>query len=424
LGKGFFDYREKFLHAERLGQIVIHARLEALLLIARHDMGGNGNDRHMLAGGLFKLPDGGGCLKAVHPRHLYIHQDKINLLALENGHGLLAIAGYLHLVAIHLKHEAEQLLVYRVVFRDKNIHADPLVALPVGARHGACRSWLHGGPGISFLGHRQVKIDNKAASQIDLGQICRVVWLIPAMDRLWIEAAEGRRRFLDRIVLSFDPGHAEATLLYEKAMRERNRLLKEQIRDAGWYRVLETQMAESGHRIHAARTAAVDRLRMAQEAAETAFPAAELELIQSDGGLPDTAADLQEAFEEGRFRDLAAGRTLLGPHRTDLLGTYAAKGVPARDCSTGEQKALLVSLILANARALIAEGGAPPILLLDEVSAHLDVIRRAALYQEIVTLGAQAWMTGTGPELFDEFEGRAQMFTVEDGATGSEVVAG
>ena len=271
---------------------------------------------------------------------------------------------------------------------------------------------------------RQVKIDNKSASQIDLGEICRVVWLIPAMDRLWIEGAEGRRRFLDRIVLSFDPGHAEATLAYEKAMRERNRLLKEQVRDAAWYRVLESQMAQAGHRIHAARTAAVDRLRLAQEAAETAFPAAELELIQSDGGLPDNAADLQESFAEGRFRDLAAGRTLLGPHRTDLLGTYAAKGLPARDCSTGEHKALLVSLILANARALIAAGGAAPILLLDEVSAHLDVNRRAALYQEILGLGAQAWMTGTGPEQFAEFDGQAQMLCVQDGVDGSEVVSG
>ncbi|WP_293572960.1 DNA replication/repair protein RecF [Phaeobacter sp.] len=269
---------------------------------------------------------------------------------------------------------------------------------------------------------RQVKIDNKASNQIDLGQIGRVVWLIPAMDRLWIESAEGRRRFLDRIVLSFEPSHAEATLAYEKAMRERNRLLKEQVRDPAWYRVLESQMAEAGHRIHAARIKTVDQLRLAQTAAETTFPAAELELIQSDGGLPDSAEDLKEAFAEGRFRDLAAGRTLLGPHRTDLLGTYAAKGLPAKDCSTGEQKALLVSLILANARALIADGGAAPILLLDEVSAHLDVDRRTALYQEILSLGIQAWMTGTGPELFAEFHGGAQMVLVRDGDDGSEVV--
>ncbi|MEO3480074.1 DNA replication/repair protein RecF [Phaeobacter sp. CAU 1743] len=276
-------------------------------------------------------------------------------------------------------------------------------------------TWSEGGNA------RQVRIDNKASNQIALGQICRVVWLIPAMDRLWIEAAEGRRRFLDRIVLSFDPSHAEATLAYEKAMRERNRLLKDQNRDPAWYRVLETQMAETGHRISAARIAAVSLLQEAQAAAETAFPVAELELIQTEGTMPASAEDLREALAESRFRDLAAGRTLVGPHRTDLIGTYAAKGVPARDCSTGEQKALLVSLILANARALAGREGAPPIVLLDEVAAHLDAARRAALYDEICALGAQAWMTGTEAELFAEMGGRAQMMEITEGEGGSKV---
>lgn len=276
-------------------------------------------------------------------------------------------------------------------------------------------TWSEGGNA------RQVRIDNKASNQIALGQICRVVWLIPAMDRLWIEAAEGRRRFLDRIVLSFEPSHAEATLAYEKAMRERNRLLKDQNRDPAWYRVLESQMAEAGHRISAARIAAVSLLQEAQAEAETAFPVAELELIQTEGTMPDTEDDLREALAESRFRDLAAGRTLVGPHRTDLIGTYAAKGVPARDCSTGEQKALLVSLILANARALAGREGAPPIVLLDEVAAHLDAARRAALYDEICALGAQAWMTGTEAELFAEMGGRAQMFEVTDAGQGSMV---
>ncbi|MEX0300842.1 MAG: DNA replication/repair protein RecF, partial [Leisingera sp.] len=207
-------------------------------------------------------------------------------------------------------------------------------------------TWSEGGNA------RQVKIDNKSASQVTLGQVARVVWLIPAMDRLWIEAAEGRRRFLDRIALSFDPSHAEASLAYEKAMRERNRLLKEQVRDAAWYRVLEDRMAAAGHRVHAARVQAVDLLQLAQAEAETAFPAAELELLQSEGSMPSSEEDFRDALEESRFRDLAAGRTLVGPHRTDLIGTYRAKGIPAKDCSTGEQKALLVSLILANARAL------------------------------------------------------------------------
>jgi DNA replication and repair protein RecF len=276
-------------------------------------------------------------------------------------------------------------------------------------------TWSEGGNA------RQVKIDNKSASQVALGQVVRVVWLIPAMDRLWIEAAEGRRRFLDRIALSFEPAHAEASLDYEKAMRERNRLLKEQVRDAAWYRVLEDRMAAAGHRVHAARVAAVDLLQQAQTEAETAFPAAELELIQSEGSMPGSEADFKAALEESRFRDLAAGRTLVGPHRSDLIGTYRAKGIPARECSTGEQKALLVSLILANARALAAREGAPPILLLDEVAAHLDAARRAALYDEICALGTQAWMTGTGAELFAELAGRAQLLEVSDSGGTSEI---
>ena len=268
---------------------------------------------------------------------------------------------------------------------------------------------------------RQVKIDNKSASQVALGRIARVVWLIPAMDRLWIEGAEGRRRFLDRIALSFDPDHAEATLTYEKAMRERNRLLKDNVRDAAWYRVLEGQMAEAGHRIHQTRSEAVARLTAAQTEAETAFPVADLQLLQAEGEMPESALDLRAALDAGRGRDLAAGRTLVGPHRSDLMGTYAAKGLPAKDCSTGEQKALLVSLILANARALLADEGAAPILLLDEVAAHLDAGRRAALYDEICALGTQAWMTGTGPELFQELGTRAQHLTVTDRGGASEV---
>lgn len=268
---------------------------------------------------------------------------------------------------------------------------------------------------------RQVRIDNKASNQIALGQICRVVWLVPVMDRLWVEAAEGRRRFLDRIALSFDPTHAEATLAYEKAMRERNRLLKEQITDPAWYRVLEAQMAAAGHRIHQARTQAVQRLIAAQETSETQFPTASLELVQSDGDMPLSEADFATALNAGRGRDMAAGRSLTGPHRSDLIGSYAAKGIAARDCSTGEQKALLVSLILANARALAASEGAPPILLLDEVAAHLDAGRRAALYDEICALGAQAWMTGTGPELFAELGARAQILEVTDHSGASEI---
>ena len=269
---------------------------------------------------------------------------------------------------------------------------------------------------------RSVRIDGKPAAQVALGRIARVVWLIPSMDRLWIEGADGRRRFLDRMSMSFFPDHSDVSLEYEKAMRERNRLLKAEVRDTHWYVALEGQMARSGAAIHANRVAALERLRAAQEGAETAFPSAELELVQSEGGMPESETDLAEALAESRFRDMAAGRALVGPHRSDLYGVFAAKGVLAKDCSTGEQKALLISLILANARALKADLGAPPIVLLDEVAAHLDASRRAALYDEICALGAQAWMTGTGPELFAELGARAQHIEVRENAGASEVI--
>ncbi len=268
---------------------------------------------------------------------------------------------------------------------------------------------------------RQVRVDGKTASQVALGRIARVLWLIPAMDRLWIEGADGRRRFLDRMVLSFDPGHADASLAYDKAMRDRNRLIRDEVRDASWFSALESQMATAGHKIHQGRLAALARVTEAQTNAATAFPAAELTLMQSEGSMPETESDLADALAESRFRDIAAGRALVGPHRTDLYGVYAAKGVPAKDCSTGEQKALLVSLILANARALADEIGAPPLLLLDEVAAHLDADRRAALYDEICALGAQAWMTGTGPELFAELGPRAQAIEVTEEAGTSAI---
>ncbi len=269
---------------------------------------------------------------------------------------------------------------------------------------------------------RQLRVDGKPASQIALGRIGGMLWLVPAMDRLWIEGAEGRRRFLDRMALSFDAGHGEAALAWDKAMRERNRLLKDQVRDALWYDALEAQMASAGHRLHRGRVAAIGAVLAAQDGAVTAFPAADLTLIQSEGVMPASEADLRAALADSRARDLAAGRTLVGPHRSDLAAVYTAKGVAARDCSTGEQKALLISLILANARALSAATGAPPILLLDEVAAHLDATRRAALYEEILDLGAQAWMTGTGREMFDTLGARAQYFQVTDADGVSTVV--
>ncbi|MEM8789995.1 MAG: DNA replication/repair protein RecF [Pseudomonadota bacterium] len=284
---------------------------------------------------------------------------------------------------------------------------------------------------------RRIEIDGKTAPQLALGRHLRMVWLTPVMDRLWLEGAGDRRRFLDRAALGFFPNHGEASLAYEKAMRERNRLLKDGVSDTAWLSGLEGQMSRQGAKIARARALTLSHLAAAQTAAESLFPRADLailnpmenrfaEVIRSQGFVGDTldqieieeAASLAHELAAGRGRDQAAGRALTGPHRADLEAIYAAKEMPARVCSTGEQKALLISLILANARAL-KTSGVTPIVLLDEVAAHLDQDRRAALYGEIDALGCQAWMTGTGPELFEELPASTRQIRVSDDGSGS-----
>jgi len=276
------------------------------------------------------------------------------------------------------------------------------IATPAGAR--AVETWAE--PGQT----RQLRIDEKAAAQTALSAIAAMLWLTPAMDRLWLEAPEGRRRFLDRLVLSFRPEHARDALAYEKAMRERNRLLRDQISDSGWYQALEAQMAQAGAAISANRRAALAALAE-HGRDDSPFPQAALSL---DCAAPQGADDLATALAEGRRRDMAAGRSLTGPHRADLQAIWVAKGMAAAQCSTGEQKAMLISIILANARALKARDGHAPILLLDEVAAHLDAGRRAALYDALCDLGAQAFLTGTGAELFADLGPRAQSFTLTE----------
>jgi len=289
---------------------------------------------------------------------------------------------------------------------------------------------------------RTVGIDGKSTTQTALGQHVRMVWLTPAMDRLWQDAAGDRRRFLDRIALGFEPHHAETSLIYEKAMRARNLLLKGPGWDDAWLAGLEAQMARAGARIALTRAASLVRLFEAQFdsgiGCKTLFPRAELSILGDmetrysqalragndlDQLEVEEAAMLSQALASSRARDSAAGRTLTGPHRSDLEATYAAKNMPAAACSTGEQKALLISLCLANARALARATGSAPILLLDEVAAHLDTGRRKALFAEIEALGAQAWMTGTGPELFDGLGGDALRLKVSESNGLSAVAA-
>jgi DNA replication and repair protein RecF len=260
---------------------------------------------------------------------------------------------------------------------------------------------------------RQVRLNGvAAASSADLGDIVQLIWLTPAMDRLFIESASGRRRFLDRLVLGFDAGHARAATRYETAIRERARLLKFGPRDPAWLDGLESEMAEAGILIAQARAATVERLSRALGERGGAFPAASLALTDELHLL--TADDLRGQLAASRMRDAEAGRTLVGPHTTDLAVRHTGKRAEARDCSTGEQKALLISIMLADARELArAREGMAPILLLDEIAAHLDSVRRAALFEEIHSLSAQAWMTGTDLSLFEG--AGCQVFEVRDG---------
>jgi DNA replication and repair protein RecF len=261
---------------------------------------------------------------------------------------------------------------------------------------------------------RHVRLNGaEARGSAELGEIVQMVWLTPAMDRLFTESAGGRRRFLDRLVLGFDAAHARAATRYETAMRERARLLKYGPRDPAWLDALESEMAEAGIAIALARAATVERLsRALAERRGGAFPSAALTLT---GEIFDNAEKLRAALAASRLRDAEAGRTLSGPHLTDLAARHVEKRADAGDCSTGEQKALLIAIMLADARELARTRGMAPLLLLDEIAAHLDAARRAALFEEIQALAAQAWMTGTDLSLFHGWNRSAEIFLVENG---------
>jgi len=258
---------------------------------------------------------------------------------------------------------------------------------------------------------RQVRINGASASATSLSEWLSVLWLTPAMDRLFQEGAGGRRRFLDRLVLALEPGHAVHAARYEAAMRARNKLLAEQgPRDEAWLSALEARMAEHGAALASARARAVDLLS-ARLASAPEGPFARAGLALEGGG-----GDLEIELARGRARDAAAGRALVGPHRTDLAVTHLAKSQPAGLCSTGEQKALLLSIVLAHADLVAERSGRRPILLLDEVAAHLDPRRRAALFERLEAGGGQVWMTGTEAALFGEVGPAATRFEVVDGA--------
>jgi DNA replication and repair protein RecF len=266
---------------------------------------------------------------------------------------------------------------------------------------------------------RIVRIEGKNTRQSHLSKVFAALWLTPQMDTLFIEGGTARRKFLDRLVYSFDSEHATRINAYDFAMRERNRLLQTGFADETWLLALEHKMAEQGIAITVARQHAVEGVNNVISLAQHSFPQAILSLAGTiESALLDSPALIaEEKFKEilaaNRMQDRSSGRTLIGAHRSELKVIHREKNMPAEMCSTGEQKALLISIILAQAKAGAAWHGNVPVLLLDEVVTHLDSFRRGELFAEIAALGAQCWLTGTDVESFQGLD--KQEFTIELG---------
>lgn len=311
-------------------------------------------------------------------------------------------------------------------------HANWAVAAELEGLEGAVSIGTGRDPGPEGDGRsggekRLVRIDGASAkSQSALADHLAVSWLTPQMDRLFIEGASNRRRFLDRLVYTFDPEHASRVNAYTHALRERARLVKNGTRDSAWFAALEESIAEKAVAIAAARTGLVARLNKETELGSGPFPGAEITLdgeVEADlEARPALAVedDLKARLEAARRLDGGEPAPVPGPHRSDLLVRHIPKDMMAPHCSTGEQKALLIAIVLGHARLGAQESGAVPILLLDEIAAHLDGGRRAALYDILLALGGQVWMTGTDRALFASLEGAGQFFAVEDGAVRAE----
>ena len=282
---------------------------------------------------------------------------------------------------------------------------------------------LEAGRSDGGLPRRVVRIDGRPMqSQTALGQHVAAVWLTPQLDRLFLDGTSERRRFLDRLVTALHPEHAGDVAAYENAMRQRSRLLGEGNRDPHWFTALEDTMARHGVALAAARADTVQRLDAAARLGVGPFPRASLAMAgEVDGWVATMAAidvedRLRRELAASRSRDADAGTTSYGPHRSDLAVRHLDLDLPAAEGSTGQQKAVLVSIALAHARLVALSRGRPPLLLLDEIAAHLDAERRLALFDEVVALGVQSWMTGTDAELFAPLAGRAQILRVVDGS--------
>jgi DNA replication and repair protein RecF len=275
---------------------------------------------------------------------------------------------------------------------------------------------------------RRAKIDRESvSSSAAFGDHLRMVWLTPSMDGLFMGAASERRRFFDRLVLAIDSHHSGRVSALDRSLRSRNRLLEDRDYDAHWLEAIERETAELAVAVAAQRGQTLQRLATAltSRGATSAFPSAAIALDgwMENALMTETATVVEDRYRDilrdSRAKDAAAGRTLNGPHLTDLQVVYAPKNMPAKDASTGEQKALLIGLVLAHANLVADMTGITPLLLLDEVIAHLDPGRRAALFDELARLGAQVWMTGADPAAFAEVGASAEIFDVAAGQISS-----
>jgi DNA replication and repair protein RecF len=269
-------------------------------------------------------------------------------------------------------------------------------------------------------GRRLVRINSASAAASALAEWLSILWLTPAMDRLFLETAGNRRRFLDRLVLALEPRHAQHSNRYEAALRARGKLLADlQTADKQWIASLEVQLAEHGAAMDAARQRTLAALSAElRNQPDTPFARPVLTLVDSNGAgreEPWDVAALVDLFAARRGIDAGAGRATAGPHRDDLAAIHAVSGQAAARCSTGEQKAMLLSLVLAHSDCVARLRGRRPILLLDEVAAHLDPLRRAALYEQLTGQGGQAWLTGTEAALFDDMPGAVTRFHLQQG---------
>lgn len=332
---------------------------------------------------------------------------KFNLLIGENGAGKTNVLEAISLLA-----------------PGRGLRRAQLADMPAQAGEGGfavSADLVHGGDPVRLAtgiaaerpGRRLVHVNRAEAPALRLAEWLSIGWLTPAMDRLFAEGAGSRRRFLDRLVLAVEPGHARAAARLEGALRERNRLLGEPAEpDPHWLDAIETQVAEAGSEVARARAGMVAQLAEALALLPDA-PFARPEIAYLPGG-PLSANELAAALREGRRRDRAAQRTLTGPHRDELAVTMAGKGQAAAECSTGEQKAMLIALVLAHAGLLGSERAR--LLLLDEVAAHLDPLRREALFDRLRAGPAQIWLTGTELGPFEAISAEAAIWRVSEGA--------